>query len=94
MEVTREDVLRCARLTSLSLDEAEIEPMRESMARLLGHARSLEELDLDGVEPTTHGRDLSLPRREDVPQAGLSAEEALGNAPEAESGMFRVPKAL
>ena len=46
MDVTREDVLRCARLAHLRLAEEEIEPMRQAMAQVLTHAASLDELDL------------------------------------------------
>ena len=94
MDVTREDVLRCAALTFLSLGEAEIEPLRRDMARLLSHAESLDELDLDGVEPATHGLDLPLPRREDVPREGFTQAEALANAPQVDRGHFVVPIVL
>ena len=94
MDVTREDVLRCARLTSLSLAEAEIEPLRRDMARLLSQAEKLGQLPLEGVEPTLHGLDIPLPRREDVPREGLSQAEALANAPRTERGHFQVPKVL
>ena len=92
MDVTREDVLRCAALTRLSLREDEIEPLRQDMARLLSHAESLNELPLDGVEP--FGLDLPLPRREDVAQEGFTQAEALANAPRADRGHFVVPKVL
>jgi aspartyl-tRNA(Asn)/glutamyl-tRNA(Gln) amidotransferase subunit C len=94
MEVTREDVLRCAQLTRLSLREEEIEPLRRDMERILSHAQSLDALDLAGVEPTTHGIDLPLPRREDLPRPGLTQAEALANAPQAGDGCFLVPKVL
>lgn len=94
MEVSREDVLRCARLTQLSLGEDEIEPMRHAMTQLLNHAKSLDALDLDGIEATTHGQNLPLPRREDTPREGLSQAQALGNAPAQEHGHFQVPKVL
>ncbi len=93
MDVTREDVLRCARLADLRLEEAEVEPMRQAMAQLLTHAQSLDALDLAGVEPTFHALPGPLPRREDVPGGSLSQAEALGNAPDADQGHFRVPKA-
>jgi len=70
MEVTRADVLRCAQLTHLSLGEEEIEPMRQAMAQVLSHAESLDRLDLEGVEPCTHGLDMALPRRADHPRPG------------------------
>ena len=94
MDVTREDVLRCATLTRLSLREEEIEPLRRDMARLLSHAESLDELPLEGVEPRTHGLDLPLARREDVPRPSFTQAEALANAPQVERGHFAVPKVL
>jgi aspartyl-tRNA(Asn)/glutamyl-tRNA(Gln) amidotransferase subunit C len=94
MEVTREDVLRCAQLAHLSLLEAEIEPLRRAMTEFLSHAQSLERLDLEGVEPCTHGLDLPLPRRDDEPRAGLTQKQALANAPQADRGWFLVPKVL
>lgn len=94
MEVTREDVLRCARLANLSLREEEIEPMREAMTRLLSQAERLEALPLEGVEPTTHGLQLPLPRRPDEAVPWFSQEEALANAPRTEQGHFAVPQVL
>lgn len=94
MEVTREDVLRCAQLTHLSLREDEIEPLRQAMAQVLSHAQSLDQLDLEGVEPSTHGLDAALSRRADQPQPGLTQAEALANAPQTDQGYFLVPKVL
>ncbi len=94
MEVTREDVLRCARLTSLRLSEAEIEPMRLAMTQMLSHAESLNTLALDDVEPTTHGLQLILPRREDEIVECFTQAQALANAPEHDKGHFVVPKIL
>jgi len=94
MDVTREDVLRCAALAHLSLHEEEIEPMRLAMARLLTHAASLDELPLDGVEPMFQALGHPLPRREDEPHASFTQVEALANAPEQDRGHFVVPKVL
>jgi aspartyl-tRNA(Asn)/glutamyl-tRNA(Gln) amidotransferase subunit C len=94
MDVTREDVLRCAKLTNLSLAEDEIEPLRRDMERLLSQAEKLGRLPLDGVEPTLHGLEIPLPRREDLPLPCLSQAEALAGAPRTERGHFQVPKVL
>ncbi len=94
MEVTREDVLRCARLAHLSLREDEIEPMRLAMAQMLSHAASLDELPLDSVEPMLAGLAQPLPRREDEPRATFTQAEAMANAPQQERGLFVVPKVL
>ena len=92
MDVTRDDVLRCARLAHLSLREEEIEPLREAMTRLLSHAEALNELDLEGVEPMTHGLNIPLPRRADVVVDTFTQAQALANAPQADQGHFVVPK--
>ena len=94
MEVTREDVLRCAALAHLSLREDEIEPMRHAMAGLLTHAASLDDLDLDQVEPMLAGLGRALPRREDVPRGTFTQAQALANAPEQDRGFFVVPKVM
>jgi aspartyl-tRNA(Asn)/glutamyl-tRNA(Gln) amidotransferase subunit C len=94
MDVTREDVLRCAALAHLSLREDEVEPMRVAMARMLTHAASLDELSLDQVEPMLAGLGHPLPRREDVPRDTFTQAQALANAPEQDRGQFVVPKVL
>jgi len=94
MEVTREDVLRCAALAHLSLREDEIEPMRKAMAQMLTHAASLDELDLEQVEPMVAGLGRPLPRREDEPQDAFTQAQALANAPAQDRGYFTVPKVL
>jgi len=94
MDVTREDVLRCAALAGLRLEEAEIEPMRDAMARMLDRARRLQALDLEAVAPMARALPLSLTRREDTPEPTLTQAQALANAPETEDGHFRVPKAF
>lgn len=94
MEVTREDVLRCAQLTDLSLQEEEIEPLRRDMERLLSHAQSLDSLPLEGVEPTIHGPGITLTRREDRILPSFPQGLALANAPDPDQGHFRVPKVI
>lgn len=94
MDVTREDVLRCATLAHLSLREEEIEPMRLAMARMLTHAASLDDLPLDDVEPMFQALAHPLPRREDVPRDMFTQAQALANAPKQDLGHFVVPKVL
>jgi aspartyl-tRNA(Asn)/glutamyl-tRNA(Gln) amidotransferase subunit C len=94
MDVTRDDVLRCASLAHLSLREEEIEPMRRAMARMLTHASSLDELPLEHVEPMLAGQGRPLPRREDEPRDTFTQEQALANAPTQDRGYFVVPKVL
>jgi len=94
MLVTREDVLHCAKLAALSLEEFEIEPLRKDMEQLLSFAKRLDELDLSASEPVMHAVEPQLWRREDVVVPGLTQTEALANAPEQDRGCFVLPKFL
>jgi aspartyl-tRNA(Asn)/glutamyl-tRNA(Gln) amidotransferase subunit C len=94
MDVTRKDVLHCAKLARLSLRDEEIEPLRQAMSQLLSRAEKLNALPLEDVPPMLHALALPLPRREDEVSASLTQEEALANAPAQSHGHFVVPKVL
>ena len=94
MEVTREDVLHCAKLARLSLRENEIEPLRQAMAQLLSRAEKLNALQLEDVPPMLHALSMTLPLREDEVGPSFTQEEALANAPAQSHGHFVVPKVL
>ena len=94
MDVTREDVLHCAKLARLSLRDEEVEPLRQAMAQLLTRAEKLDALPLEDVPPMLHALALALPRREDEAGASFTQEEALANAPAQSHGHFVVPKVL
>jgi aspartyl-tRNA(Asn)/glutamyl-tRNA(Gln) amidotransferase subunit C len=92
MEVTREDVLRCAELVRLQLREDEIPALQRDMTRILEHARSLDRVDLSEVPPFE--LDLPLRRRADEPTPTFTQEEALAQSPAQEKGHFSVPKMM
>lgn len=89
--IDRDQVLHVARLARLRLTDAEVDAMVEELPQILGHIEKMEELDLDGVAPTSHVVDVVNVLREDVPRPGLTAEEALAPAPQPEPGGFGVP---
>ena len=53
-----------------------------------------EELDLDDVEPTSHGVPLPTKYRKDQVGAPLGVERALKTAPAQSANAFRVPKVI
>jgi len=89
--IDRDQVLHVAKLARLSLSEDELERMPGELSKILEHVETMNELDLEGVEPTSHVVDLTNVLREDVPRDGLDRETALGQAPDAADGGFRVP---
>jgi aspartyl-tRNA(Asn)/glutamyl-tRNA(Gln) amidotransferase subunit C len=91
MAISREDVLHVARLARLELAEGEVEKFQEQLSAILEAISTVSELDLEGVEPTSHPLDLVNVWDEDEPRPSLPVELALRNAPDPEDGYFGVP---
>jgi aspartyl-tRNA(Asn)/glutamyl-tRNA(Gln) amidotransferase subunit C len=91
MTISREDVLHVAKLARLEIPEEQIEAVRAELGAILEAVGKVSELDLAGVEPTSHPLDLVNVWAEDEPRPSLPREEALKNAPDPEEGAFRVP---
>jgi aspartyl-tRNA(Asn)/glutamyl-tRNA(Gln) amidotransferase subunit C len=89
--IDREQVLHVAKLARLRLTDDEVERMAGELSKILEYVETMNELDLDGVEPTSHVVDLTNVLREDLPRPSLDRETALEQAPDAAEGGFRVP---
>jgi aspartyl-tRNA(Asn)/glutamyl-tRNA(Gln) amidotransferase subunit C len=89
--IDRDQVLHVARLARLELSEAEIERMAAELSSILEHVERISELDLEGVEPTTHVVELENALRADEPRPSLPREQVLEPAPDPADGAFRVP---
>jgi aspartyl-tRNA(Asn)/glutamyl-tRNA(Gln) amidotransferase subunit C len=91
--ITRDEVLHVARLARLELTEDEIERFTAQLSAILEAVAKVSELDLSGVEPTAHPLDVVNVWAEDEPRPSIPVEDALANAPDHESGFFKVPPA-
>jgi aspartyl-tRNA(Asn)/glutamyl-tRNA(Gln) amidotransferase subunit C len=89
--IDRDQVLHVARLARLELTEAELEKMADELSGILDHVERMNELDLDGVEPTTHVVQLVNVLRADTPRPSWPREKILEPAPDPDEGAFRVP---
>jgi aspartyl-tRNA(Asn)/glutamyl-tRNA(Gln) amidotransferase subunit C len=89
--IDRAQVLHVARLARLRLSDEELERMPGELSKILEHVERMDELDLDGVEPTSHVVALQNVLRDDVPRPSLPRERALQGAPDVAEGGFRVP---
>ena len=89
--IDRDQVLHVARLARLQLTDEEVERMSGELSSILDHIEKINELDLEGVAPTSHVIGVENVLRADEPTPCLSQEEALAAAPDAALGGFRVP---
>ena len=92
--ISRDDVLRVARLARLALTDAEVETMREQLSAILSHIDALKAVDTTGVEPTSHAVPQFNVMRDDEPRPCLSLDEMLANAPDRAGDFFRVPRII
>ena len=90
--IDRQQVLHVAKLARLKLTDEEVERMADELSSILEHVERINELDLDGVEPTSHVVDVENVLRPDEPRPSLPRERALANAPDATDDGFRVPR--
>jgi aspartyl-tRNA(Asn)/glutamyl-tRNA(Gln) amidotransferase subunit C len=89
--IDREQVLHVARLARLKLTEEEVERMASELSGILEHVEHINELDLEGVEPTSHVVAVENVLRPDEPRPSWPRDEMVERAPDPASGSFRVP---
>ena len=83
----REEVLKLAKLSRLSIAE-------EDLDKMLDHLEALKALDLSNVEPMTAVENGATILREDVPVQGFTLDQAFANAPAVENDHFAIPKVM
>lgn len=94
MALSNETVQYVANLSRIELKPQELEKLSRQLQAILDFIDQLKELDISGVEPTSHILPLSNIFREDVPSPSLPIAKTLENAPEKEGNFFVVPKVI
>lgn len=92
MAISEEQVRHVALLARLSLTDEQISSYREDLNSILGHIDTIQQLDLEGVEPTAHALDVVNEVRADEVRECLPREHALRNAPDATDEAFVIPR--
>lgn len=97
MSITKDDVVKIARLANLALTEEEKETFAVQLSSIVSYVEKLNELDTSNVPAMSHSTisgDTSYTMRDDEPHSSLGTEVALSNAPDQKDGHFRVPKVI
>jgi aspartyl-tRNA(Asn)/glutamyl-tRNA(Gln) amidotransferase subunit C len=94
-ELTREDVLKLARLARLDLTDEEVEAFRKEMSSILEYVALLQNANVDGLEPTSQVTGLKNVMREDeVKDYGVSPQDLLRLAPKTQDGQIKVNRMI
>ncbi|HEU4541213.1 MAG TPA: Asp-tRNA(Asn)/Glu-tRNA(Gln) amidotransferase subunit GatC [Jiangellaceae bacterium] len=92
--ISRDEAAHLARLARLDLAPDELDHLAGQLDAIAGFVAKVSEVAADDIPPTSHALPMTNVFRDDVPRPGLTQEQALDQAPDAEYGRFRVPKIL
>ena len=93
-KISSDDVRKVAKLARLDLPEAKIATYTTQLERILEYVAHLEQVDTEGVPPTTRAVEVVNVTRNDDVVATPVREELLELAPQREGDFFRVPQIL
>ncbi|MDB5185874.1 MAG: Asp-tRNA(Asn)/Glu-tRNA(Gln) amidotransferase GatCAB subunit [Candidatus Saccharibacteria bacterium] len=94
-KLTREDVLKLARLARLELTDEEVEHFQTEISAILQYVEQLQNVDLNGLEPTYQVTGLKNATRSDEEKDyGTTPADLLKNAPATEDGHIKVKRML
>jgi aspartyl-tRNA(Asn)/glutamyl-tRNA(Gln) amidotransferase subunit C len=92
--ISREEVAHLARLARLAVTDEELDTFAGQLDVILQAVAQVGEIAAVDVPPTSHSVPLTNVYRDDVVVPGLTREDALSGAPDAEDNRFRVPRIL
>lgn len=92
--LTLEEVEHIAMLARLSLTLEEKELFREQLSDILDYAERIQELETEGIPPTTQALAQGNVVREDQVRPSMPRDDVLENAPETYEGHIVVPTVL
>lgn len=93
--ISREEIIKLAKLSSLELSEEEIDKYQKEVATILEMIGRLKEIDTEGVEPTYQVSGNKNVMREDVILKDVvSPDKLLGLSPSQKNNQIKVSKVL
>lgn len=92
--ISRDDVAHVAMLARISLSEDELDRLAGQLDQIVDWVGQVNEVAAADVPPMSHPLPLTNVTRPDQVRPGLTADQALAGAPEAEQQRFAVPRIL
>lgn len=94
-KLTREDVLKLARLSRLKLSEEEINKFQTELSEILEYVEQLDQVDVTGLEPTYQVTGLkNIARKDEIIDYAAQPDALLKNAPAVQDNQFKVKRVL
>ena len=94
MKITPEEIKHVANLARLQMSAEEVDAMARQLDDILTYVAKLNELDTEGITPTTHAISIVNAFREDEVKPSLDREKTLANGPQHNGESFVVPRVI
>ena len=94
MSLTKEEVLKIAKLSKLSFEDKEIEKFQVELNDILKYIDILNEVETSKVKPLVYINEAVNKFREKEEKASIEIEKVLLNAPESAENAIVVPKVV
>jgi len=93
--LTRDDILKLAKLARLKLTEDEIAEYQRELADILQYVEQLNDVDVLGLEPTSQVTGLvNVSRKDEEIDYGYAPLDLLKNVPEVEDNLIKVKRMI
>lgn len=94
-KLTREDILKLARLARLDLNEEEIEEFQGELSEILQYVEQLQSVDVERLKPTNQVTGLTnVTRPDEVKDYGYKTDDLLKNVPDTKDHQIKVKRML
>lgn len=93
--LSRDDVLKLARLARISLSDAEVEEFSGELSAILQYVEQLSSVDVEGLKPTNQVTGLTnVMRKDEVIDYGYAPADLLKNVPAVENNQLKVKRMI
>lgn len=98
MKLTRDDILKLAKLSRLKIDEAEVATFQAELSEILEYVAQLDNVDVQGVLPTYQvtgltSQDQNAAREDEITEQ-VSQAELFKNLPQTEDQQIKVQRMI
>ncbi len=94
-KLSREDVLKLARLSRLKLTDAETSEFQKEISEILAYVEMLDKVDTKGLKPTYQTTGLkNVSRRDEIVDYGPNQDELLKNVPDRDKNYIKTKRIL
>lgn len=94
MKIDDKKIDELSYLAKLSFEGEEREAIKKDLEKITAFCELLNEVDTEGIEPLIYLSDNKTVLREDKVDQSFTKQQALKNAPKADSDFFRVAKVI